>query len=169
MSPPRASHRPLLSERLVALLAAHPAMSVTRLAEDAEASQPEATRTLQALAQAGTLIRLRGGAYCLPGDEPAPREVDSMAGLTAIQRRAAILDWIRAEVVSPTMREMAEAFAVSSQAITADCRQMRATGALAVSETLGGRRNLILGPKAADWVDPNAHRPSSGGVLRSGS
>ena len=150
---PRTSRRPTASARLRATLSQWPAMPVTQLAQEADLSQPEATRTLQAMAEEGTLVRLRGGAYCLP--EHAPREREPMPGLTPAQRRQEIIGWVAEDMVAPTLRDLAEVFGVSQQTVRADVRILVASGVLRIQPEMGARRNLALAePWDAPWVDP---------------
>lgn len=149
------------------VLEEHPGMSVTRLADEVGLSQPETTRALQALAEAGDLERVgadRYAAYVLPEDVPEIREPGSMEGLTAIERRRAILDWIAGQRVSPTQGEMAQALGIAATTLASDVRLLIAGGALAKDERLGGRRNLRPGPQVEAWVDPMRNAPRSGGV-----
>lgn len=129
-----------------AVLTAHPAASVLKVAAAVGADQPATTRALQRAAEAGRLTRLPGGSYCLP--EHAPRTQAPALGLTTDARRESLVAWVRGQVIPPTMREIADRYGVSQEAIRRDISALTKAGLLAQDRTwMGARRNLVyVGP-----------------------
>ena len=137
------------SPKIIAALRATPAMAVTVLAKEIGWDQPSVTRTLQALAKEGVLTRLKGGAYCLPEDAPQPLP-PFPEKLKQDERRQKIVEVIEAQRVPPTTGELGEAFSVEASAIAMDAQILVAAGVLQRDPARGSRRNLAIGPNAAN-------------------
>lgn len=139
---------------IVRHLSRFPATPAGELARVHEVSGRVMSGDLSALVESGDLVRLDAGSYCIPEDVPPQR---SFPPLSAVDRRAAMLAWIAADRVCPSLRELSAAFGVNLTSIARDVRTLTDGGAL---RTLDGRHGRNLEATGAEWTEPNARRTS---------
>lgn len=135
----------------------HPGASRAVLAERSGLTADQVAHSLVRLAEEGLVVRSQSGLR-VPVEHAAD-EQRSRPGLTPVQRREDIVQWLENSSVSPSQRAMSRCYEVALPVIQTDIRMMRTAGVVDHDPDRARGHDLMLTGRG--WADPTEDLPAS--------
>lgn len=146
---------------VLGVLQGQPGASASTLAGETGLSVPQVRRALAWLVEEGEVRVTEAGARVLA--EAAPEDARRRPGLSAIERREDLIEWLDQSAVSPSLRSMARCYGVSLPVIQADVRMLEKAGVVSLDSSRARGHQVVL-THAAIWKDPARGRALSESV-----
>lgn len=154
--PTRASSRDAVDAAVLAAMEVNPAASPAVLTEIVGLPAATVKAAQVRLSASGALVRV-GSVLAHPTHEPQPHPQPQ--GLSAVERREAILAWLQAEPIAPSRRQLSRAFGVQLGTIQNDLRLLKTAGAVEDDPARSPQHSLVV--TGRPWVDPMAQWPTA--------
>lgn len=154
--PARTSSREAVDAAVLAAMEANPAASPAVLTEIVGLPTATVKAAQVRLSASGALVRV-GSVLAHPTHEPQPHP--QQQGLAAVERRSAILEWLQAEPIAPSRRELARAFGVQLGTIQNDLRLFKAQKVVEDSAERSPQHSLVV--TGQPWSDPMRKWPTA--------
>lgn len=143
---------------IAALMQDRPAIRAEAIARTLREPLATIRDDLTEMAKEGRLARLSSGTLVHPdyGQEWSGETL----GLSAVERRAEILNWLDEQPVAPSSRAMTRRFGVTLPTVASDIRMLMREGVLK-RDPDRARAHSLVGTRQTRWEDPRAHVPFS--------
>lgn len=142
--------------KVIAAMEANPAVSPAVLTEILGLPASTVKAAQVRLGGSGALVRV-GSILAHTTHDPAPHVQPQ--GLSAVERRKAILEWLQAEPIAPSRRQLSRAFGVQLGTIQNDLRLLKTAGAVEDDPARSPQHSLVV--TGRPWVDPMAQWPTA--------
>ena len=154
------SVNPQSLREVLRLLEEGPAIKAAAIASGLGLAPATVTAALKEAVMMGKAERLSSGATVWHAYAPEKRPEGSRAGLSAVERRADLVAWIKAAEVIPSVSEIAGCYGVNRNVVTADLRMLEAGGVITRDRSRHFAHAWKINRKA-EWREPRADHARS--------